>query len=408
MTDHRSAREIEKEIERERADLTNTLDDLQERFSLDTIVRQVGDQFREHGGDIGRSISRSVKDNPMALALTGVGVAWMIFGQPRNQSDNFDRDRGYDRFSGDRYREVRSGASRTGSRSSYGDRPYVGGETDDRGLDAGRGYGASSSLPDWARDDEEMYGDDGYSSRTYGSGLSSSSSGSIDETAYAEDDGTGGGSGSGSMRDRAGKAREAVSSAASSTRQSFADTKDGVAERARQARHRLSEGTERFSDEARARVMAARDQAVQARAAAKRYAREGSRRAGDLFEEQPLIAGALALAVGAAIGAALPRTKVEDEYLGAHSDRMMDEAERIYHEEKAKLEDVVSAATAEAKTVAGEMKSEAEKMKADADRSAPGGSAAQSVADKARDSAQRISDAAKDEAEKKGVGRINT
>jgi hypothetical protein len=36
----------------------------------------------------------------------------------------------------------------------------------------------------------------------------------------------------------------------------------------------------------------------------------------NLFEEQPLIVGALGVALGAAIGAALPRTEQEDRLLG--------------------------------------------------------------------------------------------
>ena len=77
MSDNKdySPREIESDIERERAALGSTLDDLQERFSLDAIVRQIGEGLKDNGADIGRSVSRSVKDNPLALTLTGVGLA---------------------------------------------------------------------------------------------------------------------------------------------------------------------------------------------------------------------------------------------------------------------------------------------------------------------------------------------
>jgi hypothetical protein len=40
----------------------------------------------------------------------------------------------------------------------------------------------------------------------------------------------------------------------------------------------------------------------------------------NLFEEQPLIVGALGVALGAAIGAALPRTEQEDRILGEMRD----------------------------------------------------------------------------------------
>lgn len=48
-SNNRSPEEIEREIERERAGLTSTLDDLQDKFSVETIARQFSDQFREHG-----------------------------------------------------------------------------------------------------------------------------------------------------------------------------------------------------------------------------------------------------------------------------------------------------------------------------------------------------------------------
>ena len=47
----RSPKEIERDIERERAGLTNTLSDLQDRFSIESLARQVSDQVREHGGE---------------------------------------------------------------------------------------------------------------------------------------------------------------------------------------------------------------------------------------------------------------------------------------------------------------------------------------------------------------------
>ena len=76
--DSRSPAEIEREIERERAGLAHTLDDLQNKFSVETMARQVTDQFREHGGDIGRSVTDAVKRNPVALALTGALIGNVV------------------------------------------------------------------------------------------------------------------------------------------------------------------------------------------------------------------------------------------------------------------------------------------------------------------------------------------
>ena len=84
----RSPKEIERDIERERAGLTNTLSDLQDRFSIESLARQVSDQVREHGGDIGRSVSDAVKRNPLALALTGAGLAWLMLSDRSGGHDH--------------------------------------------------------------------------------------------------------------------------------------------------------------------------------------------------------------------------------------------------------------------------------------------------------------------------------
>jgi ElaB/YqjD/DUF883 family membrane-anchored ribosome-binding protein len=173
-----------------------------------------------------------------------------------------------------------------------------------------------------------------------------------------------------------------------------------ASDRAAAMRTRLAEGTESLSEEARNRVVAARERAVEARHAASRYGRQGRDRAVDMFEEHPLIAGALAVAVGAAIGAALPRSRTEDQYLGEHSDNLMAEAERIYEDEKSKLGKVAKAATDEAKTIANE-------TKANADEAAPADTAAQAAVDKAKSSGQRIADAAEDEAKKQKLGDVS-
>lgn len=362
MSDHRTSAEIERELEQERADLAETLDDLKGKFSLDALFRQSADQFREHGGEIGASLSRSVRDNPMAVALTGIGLAWLVLGD-------------------------RSGS---GSRSDRGD-PY---RSRDRSLSDGydsrpaptRGLAGAYETPNWARDAED-FGDD---SQTGGTGFGA--------------------------RARAGfdKAGEAASDASHTARDRMHSTAETARDRAASLRDRLAEGTEDLTEEGRARVIAARQKVHDARDAAMSQARKGQARATDLFEEQPLIAGALALAVGAAIGAALPRTRFEDEHFGEQSDAMMRDAERIFSEEREKVSAVAGAAMDEARDIADETRSSVEdaarRAKSEADRNASGDTAAQDVADRTRDGAkdagQRIADRAKSEAERQDLGKF--
>ena len=126
------------------------------------------------------------------------------------------------------------------------------------------------------------------------------------------------------------------------------DTAEAVGAKAKatveRLRTRIDDGLETLPEAARERVRKARRAAIAAQAEVEARARETASAARQTARENPLLVGALALAAGAAVAALLPRTSVENRTLGAHRDRLFDEAERIYKEERARL----SAATAEA------------------------------------------------------------
>jgi hypothetical protein len=73
----------------------------------------------------------------------------------------------------------------------------------------------------------------------------------------------------------------------------------------------------------------------------------------ELFRAQPLALGAIGLAIGAGIAAALPKTDVEDAYLGEVSQTVKTQAAEIAGQQVEKVttlaSDVVEAASAEAK-----------------------------------------------------------
>lgn len=229
-TDARTSAEIQRDLDRERAQLASSLDALEKRFSIEGITRQVADQISHHSGDIGRSALNSVKSNPMPVALTGIGLAWMMLSDATN----------------------RKGEASSSAR------------------------GASQR---WDRADIGI----GYRTR-----------------ASAED-----------------------------------------------LRNRLYEGTNNLSEAAKKRVVEAREAAYRAQSEFERSVRSSSKQLVDYFDEQPLVAGALALAFGAALGAALPRTETEDRALGETSDQLLEEAERVFREEIEKAEDMTQQAGAQ-------------------------------------------------------------
>ncbi|WP_164512269.1 DUF3618 domain-containing protein [Oceaniglobus ichthyenteri] len=374
----RTPAEIEREIETQRSDLTSNLEDLQDKFSIDTLVRQVSDQFREHGGDIGKSITDQVKANPIPLALTGIGLAWMMFGNGQKPA----AARGYTHAE----EEFRR------SRLDQG-RPYTPPVRSVSEYDTGPSYG---TVPSWAREDR-------YDGPSMTDRVASRAGDLKDNAAYgAKAVRDGASSAASSASDSLSAAGEKVSDAASSARSSLEDGAKSVQSSMAAARERIAQGTEDLTEEGRRRVIEARQRALEMRRQAAQSLHQGTDAAADFYDRQPLVIGALALAVGAALGGALPRTKVEDDLMGRQSDDLFDEAERIYEEEKSKAMKV-------AQSVKNEVEDIAKETKSDLDSGAPGDkTAAQAVADKAKSAATRVADAAKDTAEDENLGKPKT
>jgi hypothetical protein len=382
MTDHRSPAEIEREIEEERAGLTGTLDELQSRFSIDRMTTEAGHFMRSQSGDIMHAMSRAVRDNPMAVALTGIGVAWMILGARRNGGDEdgyragswgsdteeddwSEEDTGYgdDTYGAESTSTV--GSAAYGYRARTEDR-YAGGSYDEG---TGRRGGFHGTLrdedPDWVRGYADVLGTpddddrDGYGAASTGERMKEGFRRAGDRMRRGGD-----------AEGRIEKARHRLS----------------------QLRDRLAHGTEDLSEEGRRRVVAARERAVEARHQIARQWDRRSRSAVNAFDRQPLAAGALAFAAGAAVAAALPRTRMEDDYFGEQSDQFLEEAERIFEEERAKLGRVAKATADEARAV---MSEKAEEMK----------DGMGSVKEEARGAAERVAAKAKEEAEKERLGQ---
>jgi hypothetical protein len=375
MTDTRSPAEIEREIEEERRILTGTLDELQHRFSFDRMSTEAGHYLRSQSGEIASALSRAVRENPMAIALTGVGIAWMILGNRRNGHGYEARGYSYDEY-GDDDDEGYGDTSGLGAASAYRARSedrYTGGYGE--GTRGSRSFSdtVSDNEPDWVRGYADVLGtpDDMGPS-------------------YADDR-----AGSAASTSAAGRMKEGFRQASARMRHGRAGAESRIErarERLRAMRERLSHGTEDMSEEGRRRVLAARERAMEARHQLARQWDRQSRAAMGAYDRQPLAAGALAFAAGAAVAAALPRTRMEDEYLGEQSDRLMEEAERIFEEERAKLGRVAEATAEEAKAVMREKAGEAKE-------------GVKSAEAQAREAAERVAQKAKSEAEKQNLGK---
>ncbi|MSU88881.1 DUF3618 domain-containing protein [Rhodobacteraceae bacterium 2CG4] len=382
-TDTRSASEIERDIEQERAQFRDTAQQLQDRFSPDRLLGDLGRELRDYGSDYGRSVARVVRDNPVGLALTGIGLAWLAFG---GRAGGADHSRG----GGGVYGRSAAGHGRRADPMLLDDEDYAGGyDPNSYGPNSYGTDSADSSFPSWAREDDH-YSDPWAGGDAGGQGALGRAGDVAGDVAGRAPDGAAGWADSAGSA--AGGAYASAREHANRLRQGAQETGADFQARISRLRARLAEGTEDLSDSARERVIAARARAVEARDKARRAASQGGAAATEFFRDQPLVAGALALAAGAALGSALPRSRTEDRWMGAYSDSLFDEAESIYREERAKLERVAEAAGEEAKDIADEA-GKALKQSAEAAR------------EKAGEAADRIGEAAKDEADRQDLGR---
>ncbi|MEM9795097.1 MAG: DUF3618 domain-containing protein [Pseudomonadota bacterium] len=385
MSTHKSASEIEQEIETERDALARSLEALQAQFSPEQVVNTATEYLRDNGGDIVEAVGRQIKENPMAASVTAMGLAWLAFGSPRGAAPARDAD-------GPR--------ARAGDPFARGDRVEGGQTTPSPGFDE-RSYATAPGLSRTGR--PAMTGFDDR--------LAAATSEADDPSFWGRAEAAG------------AQAAEKIGGIARSAKQRAMDGVDGSQDRdsgtpsggqtgsaqgvgrsrqyarSQDLMTRISEGTEQMSEAARLRVMEARHRAYAAQRETEHRLGAYSDRAGRLFDTQPLLGGLLMAGVGALVGAALPRTSREDDAFGMYRDRAFDEAERIFHEEREKLRAVANAALSEAGAVAEES---LETLKA----SAPSGSEAVGRAEHAVTSAtDRITEAAKDEAKKQKLGQ---
>jgi ElaB/YqjD/DUF883 family membrane-anchored ribosome-binding protein len=258
-TDDRRPEDIERDLNRTRANLSGTLEAIGSKLTPGQMMDQAMQYMRTSlPADFSSNLAMSVRNNPIPVALIGVGIAWMAMsGRRGSMPRSNDEEYGY------------SGSTAyMGADDSLGSSYDALGTTDSSGMYSGTSGGTSTmgSVKDKARDMKQQ---------------AQSSLGSARER----------------VADTLASTRDKVSSTMSSTRERVGST---VAS-ARDSVHHLSERSAQTYGRARDSFSS-------------------------MVEEQPLILAALGIAAGAAIGAALPRTRQEDQLLGETRDNLMHRA----------------------------------------------------------------------------------
>lgn len=121
--------DLERNGENIRADMDETLEALQEKLSPGRAMDRSLQFLRDHGGEISREISSVVREHPVPLLLTAVGLTWFAASVVRSRSastegadfsdydpSEYDHDYGYaESNSGDGLRDRASEMKRHAS-----------------------------------------------------------------------------------------------------------------------------------------------------------------------------------------------------------------------------------------------------------------------------------------------------
>jgi hypothetical protein len=272
--------QLERETERTRVDLANTVEELRERLTPGEVLDEVLDYASS--GDVGdylRNFRRQVVDNPLPLGLMGVSVAWLLaasaFGGRRNGAwarsttsgrtdpkvtDIPERARSAGRAAVDGASDLQARAAERAA--DFSDRA---------GDFAERASDRASDMAGRAADQAALF-----------AGRASDQMTNIADQASAA----------------AGRAGERMRSAASAAGANLAAAGDGLSESMRGGARAVGDAATGIA----------------------RSGQSAGRAVVDFGREQPLIVAATGLIIGAVIGALLPSTQIEDELIGETSD----------------------------------------------------------------------------------------
>ena len=99
----KSSREIERELEHKRAELSGTIDEALNRMTLEGVWTYAGKYLRDNRSEYGHSMGSVIKEKPLAVGLVAIGMAWIMFG-PSTPARRSAQERDFRR--GDRPEDV--------------------------------------------------------------------------------------------------------------------------------------------------------------------------------------------------------------------------------------------------------------------------------------------------------------
>lgn len=289
--DQRTSDEIENEIHQTRARLDETLHEIEERFSPQKLMNTTYDYLR-HGGaeDAISSIGRTIRENPLPVMVTGIGLGWLLLAQ---RSSHHDHEPGAIPLQG--------------------------------------GYPGATLPRTRMPDGDDMPGSGGYDTV---SGAGTTTLGHDPAALGATPQhGEEHGHGSGMTR----KAQQMASDLKGRAQQMGSQARD----RAQHVSDQMRERAQDVSGQMRERSSHLRERQHSAMQSVSHRARDAGSQSTHFVQDHPLVAGALGIAVGAVLGSLFSPTRAENRHLGDIRDRAMHRAEEAGQEQLERAEEKI-------------------------------------------------------------------
>ncbi len=83
----RSSAEIEREVEQTRGEIDRTVEALKDKMTPGQLIDELTQSLKGTGAaDMVGTLGAQVKENPLALAMVGAGMAWLMIGKGSSQT----------------------------------------------------------------------------------------------------------------------------------------------------------------------------------------------------------------------------------------------------------------------------------------------------------------------------------
>lgn len=275
--------QLEREVEQQRQKIESRIGEIKDRLSPGQIVDELLTFTKDGGQNFASNLGQTVSNNPLPAALLGISLVWLMSGQgvkpaaPAVRRTPANEDHPYATVSG--------GLRRVGHAADDMGRWYS--EFEDVG---GRRFKAEA---------DQL----GHRAGSFVDDAGKKFGGFIDEAGHRVRD----------FQDEAGNRLDEASGWAAHAWHDVQGQVSGAIEQVQHHAGHLGSSAQHQVDRTTRVIM-------------------------DSFQNQPLVAGALAFAAGAALGAALPHTAQEDKAVGELADEVrgkaMDAASEVYEDGK--------------------------------------------------------------------------